>query len=116
MIFAILFGLSMDYEVLMLSRIHEEWERTKDNTKAVAIGLQKSGRIITSAALVMITVFSAFGLSSVSLMKQFGFMLALGVAVDATIVRALVVPSTMRLMGKLNWWAPSWLRHDKTEE
>jgi RND superfamily putative drug exporter len=109
MIFAILFGLSMDYEVLMLSRIHEEWERTGDNTKSVAVGLQKSGRIITSAALVMVTVFSAFGLSSVSLMKQFGFMLALGVAVDATLVRALVVPSTMRLMGDLNWYAPSWL-------
>jgi RND superfamily putative drug exporter len=73
------------------------------------VGLQKSGRIITSAALVMVTVFSAFGLSSVSLMKQFGLMLALGVAVDATIVRALVVPSTMRLMGSLNWWAPKWL-------
>ena len=62
----------MDYEVLMLSRIHEEWERTGDNNKAVAVGLQKSGRIITSAALVMITVFSAFGISSISLMKQFG--------------------------------------------
>jgi RND superfamily putative drug exporter len=118
MIFAILFGLSMDYEVLMLSRIHEEWERTKDNTKAVAVGLQKSGRIITSAALVMITVFSAFGISSVVLMKQFGFMLALGVAVDASIVRALVVPSTMRLMGDINWWAPSWLskKDDRSEE
>ena len=110
MIFAILFGLSMDYEVLMLSRIHEEWERTEDNTMAVAMGLQKSGRIITSAALVMVTVFSAFGFSSVSLMMQFGFMLALGVAVDATIVRALVVPSTMRLMGDLNWWAPAWIK------
>ena len=116
MIFAILFGLSMDYEVLMLSRIHEEWERTNDNTKAVATGLQKSGRIITSAALVMITVFAAFGLSSVSLMKQFGFMLALGVAVDATLVRALVVPSTMRLMGTLNWWAPSWLQQESSHE
>ena len=109
MIFAILFGLSMDYEVLMLSRIHEEWERTGSNKQAVAVGLQKSGRIITSAALVMITVFSAFGLSSVSLMKQFGLMLALGVAVDATVVRALVVPATMRLMGNLNWWAPAFL-------
>tara|TARA_B100001175_G_scaffold317859_1_gene337008 strand:- start:13861 stop:16272 length:2412 start_codon:yes stop_codon:yes gene_type:complete len=115
MIFAILFGLSMDYEVLMLSRIHEEWERTGDNTKSVAVGLQKSGRIITSAALVMVTVFSAFGLSSVALMKQFGFMLALGVAVDATIVRALVVPSTMRLMGNLNWYAPSWLIGEETK-
>jgi RND superfamily putative drug exporter len=113
MIFAILFGLSMDYEVLMLSRIHEEWERTGDNTKAVAVGLQKSGRIITSAALVMITVFAAFGISSVVIMKQFGLMLALGVAVDASIVRALVVPATMRLMGDLNWWAPSWLANDK---
>ena len=116
MIFAILFGLSMDYEVLMLSRIHEEWERTKNNTKAVAVGLQKSGRIITSAALVMITVFSAFGISSVVIMKQFGFMLALGVAVDASIVRALVVPSTMRLMGEINWWAPSWLSKKKSDE
>jgi RND superfamily putative drug exporter len=102
----------MDYEVLMLSRIHEEWERTGDNTMAVATGLQKSGRIITSAALVMVTVFSAFGFSSVSLMMQFGFMLALGVAVDATIVRALVVPSTMRLMGNLNWWSPKWLQRN----
>ena len=110
----IVFGLSMDYEVLMLSRIHEEWERTEDNTLAVATGLQKSGRIITSAALVMVTVFSAFGFSSVSLMMQFGFMLALGVAVDATIVRALVVPSTMRLMGDLNWWAPDWMS-DRTD-
>jgi len=116
MIFAILFGLSMDYEVLMLSRIHEEWESSRDNRQAVAVGLQKSGRIITSAALVMVTVFSAFGLSSVSLMKQFGLMLALGVAVDATIVRALVVPSTMRLMGSLNWWAPSWLSSAPEED
>ncbi len=116
MIFAILFGLSMDYEVLMLSRIHEEWERTKNNTKAVAVGLQKSGRIITSAALVMITVFSAFGISSVVIMKQFGFMLALGVAVDASIVRALVVPSTMQLMGDINWWAPSWLSKKRSDE
>lgn len=116
MIFAILFGLSMDYEVLMLSRIHEEWERTGDNTQAVAVGLQKSGQIITSAALVMVTVFSAFGFSSVSIMMQFGFMLALGVAVDATIVRALVVPSTMRLMGNLNWWAPRWMRGDPKAE
>ena len=116
MIFAILYGLSMDYEVLMLSRIHEEWERTGDNNKAVAVGLQKSGRIITSAALVMITVFSAFGISSISLMKQFGLMLALGVAVDATIVRALVVPATMRLMGDLNWWTPKWLGGEDTPD
>ncbi|DAC63298.1 MAG TPA: MMPL family transporter [Candidatus Poseidoniales archaeon] len=116
MIFAILYGLSMDYEVLMLSRIHEEWERTGDNNKAVAVGLQKSGRIITSAALVMITVFSAFGISSISLMKQFGLMLALGVAVDATIVRALVVPATMRLMGDLNWWTPKWLGGEDTTQ
>ena len=116
MIFAILYGLSMDYEVLMLSRIHEEWERTGDNNKAVAVGLQKSGRIITSAALVMITVFSAFGISSISLMKQFGLMLALGVAVDATIVRALVVPATMRLMGDLNWWTPKWLGGEETTQ
>ena len=100
---------SMDYEVLMLSRIHEEWERTGDNTLAVANGLQKTGRLITGAAAIMVVVFSAFGLSSVVILKQIGFGLALAILLDATIVRALVVPATMRLMGKANWWAPKWV-------
>ena len=107
--FCIVFGLSMDYEVLMLSRIHEEWEITGDNTKAVANGLQKTGRLITGAAAIMVVVFMAFGLSSVVILKQIGLGLALAILLDATIVRALVVPSTMRLMGKWNWWTPSWL-------
>ena len=108
-LFCIVFGLSMDYEVLMLSRIHEEWERTGDNTLAVANGLQKTGRLITGAAAIMVVVFSAFGLSSVVILKQIGFGLALAILLDATIVRALVVPATMRLMGKANWWSPRWL-------
>ena len=108
-IFCIVFGLSMDYEVLMLSRIHEEWEVTGDNTQAVANGLQKTGRLITGAAAIMVVVFMAFGLSSVVILKQIGLGLALAIFLDATIVRALVVPSTMRLMGNWNWWSPKWL-------
>jgi len=107
--FCIVFGLSMDYEVLMLSRIHEEWEATGDNKQAVANGLQKTGRLITGAAAIMVVVFLAFGLSSVVILKQIGLGLALAIFIDATIVRALVVPSTMRLMGKWNWWTPKWL-------
>jgi len=107
--FCIVFGLSMDYEVLMLSRIHEEWERTGDNTAAVAQGLQKTGGLITGAAAIMVVVFSAFGLSSIIILKQIGLGLALAIFIDATLVRALVVPSTMRLMGKWNWWSPAFL-------
>ena len=112
-LFCIVFGLSMDYEVLMLSRIHEEWERTGDNTLAVAKGLERTGRLITGAAAIMVVVFSAFGLSSVIILKQIGFGLALAIFIDATIVRALVVPAMMRLMGKWNWWSPSWLPGSK---
>ena len=114
--FCIVFGLSMDYEVLMLSRIHEEWEVTGDNTQAVANGLQKTGRLITGAAAIMVVVFMAFGLSSVVILKQIGLGLALAILLDATIVRALVVPSTMRLMGKWNWWSPKWLGGSKDLE
>jgi len=114
--FCIVFGLSMDYEVLMLSRIHEEWERTGDNTLAVANGLQRTGRLITGAAAIMVVVFSAFGLSSVIILKQIGLGLALAILIDATIVRALVVPATKRLMGKWNWWSPAWLGGSKNTE
>jgi len=113
--FCIVFGLSMDYEVLMLSRIHEEWERTGDNTLAVANGLQKTGGLITGAAAIMVVVFSAFGLSSIVILKQIGLGLALAIFIDATLVRALVVPATMRLMGPLNWWAPTFMRNDKSD-
>ena len=108
--FCIVFGLSMDYEVLMLSRIHEEWENTGDNTLAVANGLQKTGMLITGAAAIMVVVFGAFGMASVVIIKQIGLGLALAIFIDATIVRALIVPSTMRLMGAANWWAPKWLK------
>lgn len=104
--FCTLFGLSMDYEVLLLSRIQEEYERTHDNTAAVAEGLERSGRLITGAAAIMVGVFSAFGLAEILIIKALGLGMALAVAIDATLVRALVVPATMRLLGRANWWAP----------
>lgn len=109
LLFCIVFGLSMDYEVLLLSRMHEEWDRTHDNEKAVASGLAKSGRLITSAAAIMIVVFGAFGLAQVTIIKAIGLGLALAIFIDATLVRALVVPAAMRLMGDINWWAPRWM-------
>jgi putative drug exporter of the RND superfamily len=104
--FCIVFGLSMDYEVLLLSRIQEEYLRTGDNTHSVAEGLERSGRLITGAAAIMVGVFGAFGLAEILLIKAIGLGMALAVAIDATLVRALVVPATMRLLGDLNWWAP----------
>jgi RND superfamily putative drug exporter len=106
LLFCILFGLSMDYEVLMLSRIKESYERTGDNTHAVGEGLEKSARLITSAALIMVAVFSAFALARVVIIQAVGFGMALAVTLDATLVRLLLVPSTMRLLGHMNWWAP----------
>ncbi len=105
--FCIVFGLSMDYEVLLLSRIQEEYRRTGDNTASVAAGLERSGRLITGAAAIMVGVFAAFGLAEILLIKAIGLGMALAVAVDATLVRALVVPATMRLLGNFNWWAPA---------
>ena len=107
---AILFGLSMDYEVFLLSRIREEWDRTGDNTTAVANGLQRSGRIITSAALLLAVVIGGFATSGILLMKMIGIGMLVAVLVDATVVRALLVPATMRLLGTVNWWAPGPLR------
>jgi len=109
-LFSIVFGLSMDYEVLLVSRIHEEYVRTGDNTAAVAAGLERSGRLITGAAAIMFTVFMAFGLAEVVIIKAIGVGLAIAVAIDATLVRALVVPAVMRLLGDFNWWAPHPLR------
>jgi uncharacterized membrane protein YdfJ with MMPL/SSD domain len=105
--FCIVFGLSMDYEVLLLARIQEEYLRTGDNTRSVAEGLERSGRLITGAAAIMVGVFGAFGLAEIVLIKAIGLGMALAVAIDATLVRALVVPATMRLLGDLNWWAPA---------
>jgi RND superfamily putative drug exporter len=106
LLFCTIFGLSMDYEVLMLTRMHEEYLRTGDNTHAVAEGLEQTGALVTSAAAIMVAVFAAFALATVVAMKAMGVALAIAVALDATIVRVLVVPATMRLMGAWNWWAP----------
>lgn len=106
LLFCALFGLSMDYEVLLLSRIREEWLRTGDNTHAVAEGLERTGGLITSAAAIMVAVFAAFSLASVVVVKAMGVGMAIAVALDATLVRVLIVPAMMRLMGDLNWWGP----------
>ncbi|MGI8427074.1 MAG: MMPL family transporter [Actinomycetota bacterium] len=107
--FTTLFGLSMDYEVFLLARIKEEYQRTGDTTEAVGWGLEHTGRIITSAAAVMVTVFGAFAFASLLPVKAMGFGLAAAVFLDATIIRIVMVPATMRLMGKWNWWLPRWL-------
>ena len=103
---AILFGLSTDYEVFLLSRVREEWDRTGDNTAAVAGGLARTGRIITSAAMLLIVVIGGFATGGITFIKMIGFGMIVSLIVDATIVRALLVPATMRLLGRLNWWAP----------
>ena len=106
-LFCIVFGLSMDYEVFLLTRMQEEWRRTGDNQHAVAEGLERSGRLVTGAAAIMLGVFSAFALADVVIIKSIGLGLAIAVLIDATIVRALIVPAAMRLLGALNWWAPA---------
>ena len=104
---AILFGLSMDYEVFLLSRVREQWDKTHDNDLAVATGVQKTGRIITSAALLLAVVIGAFGLSGIVFMKMIGIGMLVALIIDATVVRALLVPATMKLLGRWNWWAPA---------
>ena len=115
LMFCIAFGLSMDYEVFLLSRIKEEYDRVGDNDSAVALGLERTGSIITAAALLLSITFFAFGTSGVSFIKMFGIGLGLAVLMDATIVRAFLVPAFMRLAGDANWWAPAPLRrfHDR---
>ena len=115
LMFCIAFGLSMDYEVFLLSRIKEEYDRVGDNEQAVALGLERTGSIITAAALLLSITFFAFGTSGVSFIKMFGIGLGLAVLMDATIVRAFLVPAFMRLAGDTNWWAPAPLRrfHDR---
>jgi RND superfamily putative drug exporter len=108
-LFCVLFGLSMDYEVFLLSRMREAWDRTGDNRLAVASGLERSGRIVTSAAAIVVLVAASFAFADVVLIQALGLGVALAVALDATIVRALLVPSTMRLLGHWNWWMPGWL-------
>ena len=109
MMFAILFGLSMDYEVFLMTHIKEAWARTHDNTQAVISGIATTGRVITSAALIMVSVFFAFIINGDPTVKQFGVGMGVAVAVDATLVRCLLVPAVMTLLGRSNWWFPRWL-------
>lgn len=115
LMFCIAFGLSMDYEVFLLSRIKEEFDRTGDNDAAVAIGLERTGRIVTAAAVLLAVTFIAFGTSQITFIKLFGLGLATAVLMDATIVRATLVPALMKMAGSANWWAPAPLRafHDR---
>ncbi|CAN5243306.1 MMPL family transporter [soil metagenome] len=108
--FCVLFGLSMDYEVFLLSRVRETYLETNDNRQSVAIGLQRSGRIITGAALIVVVVTASFVTAEIVLVKALGLGIAIAVFLDATIARALLVPSTMRLLGNVNWWLPKWLQ------
>jgi putative drug exporter of the RND superfamily len=109
MLFAILFGLSMDYEVFLISRIREEYDRTGDNAVAVADGLASTARVITAAAAIMVTVFASFVFNPDAMLKLFGLGLATAIFMDATIVRTVLVPATMALLGDRNWWFPPWL-------
>ncbi len=109
MLFAVVFGLSMDYEVFLLSRIKEEYDRTGNNATAVADGLAATARVITAAAAIMVCVFGAFALGPDRALKMFGIGMAVAVFVDATIVRLILVPATMELLGDRNWWLPGWL-------
>ncbi|MEV4629251.1 MMPL family transporter [Micromonospora sp. NPDC049523] len=104
---AVLFGLATDYEVFLLSRVREEWDRTGDNTAAVATGLQHTGRIITAAALLLVVVVAGFATGGTTFIKLIGVGMIVAIVVDATLVRALLVPATMRLLGRWNWWAPA---------
>jgi RND superfamily putative drug exporter len=110
MLFAIVFGLSMDYEVFLLGAIREHYDRTHDNATAVAEGLANTARVITAAALIMVFVFGSFVLSDVRALKLIGLGLAVAIAIDATVVRVVLVPATMELLGDANWWLPRWLQ------
>ncbi|HZJ28488.1 MAG TPA: MMPL family transporter, partial [Solirubrobacterales bacterium] len=107
--FAILFGLSMDYEVFLLSRVREEYLRTGDTAAAVTTGLAKTARVITAAAAIMVAVFSAFLFSPEVFLKQMGLGMAAAIAIDASLVRMVLVPAVMQLLGSANWWLPDWL-------
>jgi putative drug exporter of the RND superfamily len=107
--FAVLFGLSMDYEVFLLGRVKEEWERTGDNQTAVERGLQRTGAVITAAAAIMVSVFAAFTFARLTEVKTLGFSLAAAVLIDATLIRIILVPAAMQLLGRWNWWFPPWL-------
>jgi RND superfamily putative drug exporter len=106
MVFAIVFGLSMDYEVFLMSRVHEEWSKSKDASKAVVDGLAQTGRVITAAAMIMVLVFLAFVLGDELTIKLFGVGLAAAVFIDAFLIRSVLVPAIMQLLGARAWWLP----------
>jgi RND superfamily putative drug exporter len=108
-LFCVLFGLSMDYHVFLLSRIREHYDLTHNNRESVAVGLQSTGRIITGAALIMVAVFTGFASGQLVMFQQMGFGLAIAVLLDATIVRSILVPASMALLGDRNWYMPKWL-------
>jgi uncharacterized membrane protein YdfJ with MMPL/SSD domain len=108
--FCTLFGLSMDYEVFLLSRIREHYLQSGDNTASVAAGLERTGRIITSAALILVIVAGSFAFTDIVLIKAVGLGLSIAILLDATLIRCLLVPATMRVLGQWNWWLPGWLR------
>jgi RND superfamily putative drug exporter len=106
-LFAMLFGLSMDYEVFLVTRMREAWDETHDNVRAVGLGLERTGRIVSAAAIIMVAAFSGFVAGRIVGLQEFGLGLAVAILVDATIVRVLLVPSLMALFGRWNWWLPS---------
>jgi RND superfamily putative drug exporter len=108
-LFAALFGISMDYEVFLVSRMRESWDHVPDNTRAVAHGLQRTGPVVTAAAVIMVAAFSGFAAGRVTGLQQFGVGLTLAVLIDATIVRAVLLPSFMAVAGRYNWWLPAWV-------
>jgi RND superfamily putative drug exporter len=107
-LFAMLFGLSMDYEVFLVSRMREEWDAQHDNEAAVATGLAKTGRLVTAAGIIMFAAFMGFVAGSLVGLQQFGFGLAAAIIIDVTVIRALLVPSVMKMFGRWNWWLPDW--------
>jgi RND superfamily putative drug exporter len=110
MVFAIVFGLSMDYEVFLLSRVHEAWVGTRDAHRSVAIGIGSTARVITTAAAIMVVVFSSFILNDQSAVKMLAIGMAVAVLIDASVVRMILVPAIMSLLGSRAWWMPRWLQ------
>lgn len=109
-IFCVVFGISMDYEVFLISRIVEEYEKTGDNEASTAEGLRRTGSLITSAAFILIVVVGSFIYTDIQIIKALGLGLSLAVLIDATLIRIIVVPALMKLLGRANWWAPRWIR------
>ncbi|WJH37218.1 MMPL family transporter [Paenibacillus sp. CC-CFT747] len=109
-IFCVVFGISMDYEVFLISRIMEEYEKTGDNERSTAEGLKKTGSLITSAAFILVVVVGSFIFTDIEIIKALGIGLSCAVFIDATLIRVIMVPALMKLLGRANWWAPRWIK------